>query len=112
MQILQSAESLRRFLESIGVAGDAVCSTGLSKWYQLKFMELKQASANNILFDPTILVVETIQDLVASLAQIHQFDIKSQKVLVPLSFIRSWAEMLATRVDKDPSLISKMTCNH
>jgi hypothetical protein len=110
-QFLQSAGNLKRFLENLGVAGDAVCSTGLSKWYRSKFMELQQASTHNTLFDPTVLVVETMRDLVRSLAQIHQFDIQNQKVLVPLSFVRSWAETLATRVDQDPSLIPKMTCN-
>jgi hypothetical protein len=112
MQVLQSANSLKQHLETNGVAGDAVPSTGLSTWYKLKYAELEQASMNYSIFDPTILVVETISDLITSIAKTHQFDIANQNVLIPLTFVRTWAVDLTARVKNDPSLISKMTCKH
>ena len=99
----QTANSLKRYLESAGVAGDAVSSSKISNWYQAMCHDLKKSNRYDHLFDPTLLVVGIMKHLVTSLQTNNKLDAVSQSILIPLCFIRSWALDFAEAVKMDPA---------
>jgi hypothetical protein len=105
---LQAVDNLAGFLESRGVPGDAVASNYLSEWYKAKFEEIKLLSSQQYLFDPSVLIVGVIRDLVTTMAENNKMEVAEKNVLVPLSFIRSWADAFGKRVAKDESLLLKI----
>jgi hypothetical protein len=100
-QSLQNVNSLLRFFESSIVPGDAAHSQTLSGWHQAKFRELREVSSTNHIFDPTVLVVNIIRDLVETLDTVNKLAVAQKNILIPLAFVRSWAASFEDCVTKD-----------
>jgi hypothetical protein len=100
-QSLQNVNSLLQFFESSVVPGDAAHSQTLSEWHQVKFRELKEVSSANHIFDPTVLVVNIIRNLVKTLDTVNRLAVAQKNILIPLAFVRSWAASFEDCVTKD-----------
>ena len=94
-------ESLKSYLESVRVEGDAVLSSKMSDWYQAMGSELKKANRRDYLFDPTVVVVGVMKHLVTSLETQNHLDVTSEPILIPLCFVRRWAFDFAEAIRND-----------
>ena len=108
-QVLQAANDLVTFLEKSGVPGDAVQSSCLSQWYKAKYTDLKSSAPTDFLFDPSILVVGIIQELVTTLNTVNKLDVARKNVLIPLSLVRSWEGSFKEDVTKDDAVLVRLT---
>jgi hypothetical protein len=109
---LKNVDGLVRFLESAAMQpGDAVYARFMSKWYSSITSELKEelkTAYHRHLFDPTILAVGIIQDLGQTLCDTNGLDARSNDILIPMSFIRSWAVSLHHKIKEDMTYLVKM----
>ena len=108
-QVVKAANDLVTSLEKSGVPGDAVPSSCLSGWYKAKYTDLKSSVHTDFLFDPSVLVVGIIQELVTTLITVNKFDVARKNVLIPLSLVRSWEESFKEDVAKDDAILVRLT---
>jgi hypothetical protein len=109
-QILQAANDLVAFLEKYAVVpGDAVHSSHLADWYKAKYADMKSALLVDFLFDPSVLVIGVIQELVTTLNTVNRFDVAHKHLLIPLSLVRSWEKSFKEDVAKDDAVLVRLS---
>ena len=108
-RVLQASKDLVDILGSSAVPGDAVPSSVLSEWYESKFSDLKAAHTITFLFDPSVIVVGIIQELVETLKTVNRFDVARRNVLIPLDFVQSWEISFKDAVMKDDVMLVQLS---
>lgn len=72
-------------------------SSGVLAWHKASYKALERASSDDYLFDPTVLVSRIMRDLIVTLDKTYKLDVTSKNVLVPLCFVRCWADKFTSR---------------
>jgi hypothetical protein len=102
---ISAVNSLHKYLESLPVPGDGVLSSCLAEWHRARFEELKTEPRHLHLFDPSKLVVNIVENLVAFLNEINKLDVRNKTIVIPLDFVRAWQKTVTNDILSDSTFI-------